>query len=127
MFYLLVNNIFFFIQKVKSKRKKGKKESKSLTVRGKTILGRTSGNPGFGVTGFQVTDNPENRINPDKPKHIFDNVLMKFRDAMTHRPEIANQLEIHGSLYLGYLGYGLKPLIAPSSTVQYLVIHTCLL
>ena len=74
MFYLLVNNIFFFIQKVKSK--KGKKESKSLTVHGKTILGRTSGNPGFGVTGFQVTDNPENRINPDKPKHIFDNVLM---------------------------------------------------
>ena len=76
MFYLLVNNIFFFIQKVKSKKKKGKKESKSLTVRGKTILGRTSGNPSFGVTGFQVTDNPENRINPDKPKHIFDNVLM---------------------------------------------------
>ena len=73
MFYLLVNNIFFFIQKVKSKRKKGKKESKSLTVRGKTILGRTSGNPGFGVTGFQVTDNP------DKPKHIFDNVLMSHR------------------------------------------------
>ena len=46
---------------------------KSLTVRGKTILGRTSGNPGFGVTGFQVTDNP------DKPKHIFDNVLMSHR------------------------------------------------
>ena len=78
MFYLLVNNIFFFIQKVKSKKKKkGKKESKSLTVRGNTILGRTTGNPGFGVTGFQVTDNPENRINPDKPKHIFDNVLME--------------------------------------------------
>ena len=74
MFYLLVNNIFFFIQKVKSKKKSS--NSKSLMVHGKTNLGRTSGNPAFGVTGFQVTDNPENRINPDKPKHIFDNVLM---------------------------------------------------
>ena len=46
---------------------------------------------------------------------------------MTHRLEFANQLELHGSLHLGYLGYGLKPLIAPSSTVQYLVIHTFLL
>ena len=74
MFYLLVNNIFFFIQKVKSKKKSS--NSKLLTVRGKTNLGRTSGNPGFRVTGFQVTDNLENQINPDKPKHIFNNVLM---------------------------------------------------
>ena len=63
------------MQKVKSK-KKWSSNSKLLTVHGKTILGRTSGNPGVGVTGFQVTDNAENRINPDKPKHIFDNVLM---------------------------------------------------
>ena len=65
-------------------------------VCGKTILGRTSGNPSFRVTGFQVTDNPENWINLDKPKHIFDHVLMKRwsscrRDVPSHTIECPTQ------------------------------------